>query len=57
MDHLEGRERDCLLLKADGGGIKRAGFMFGFDERLGLTAADNEKVDFRFFFAAHVSEF
>lgn len=57
MNHLEGKERSYLFLKADGGGIKRAGFMFGFDEHLGLTSADNEKFDFRFFFAAHVSEF
>lgn len=31
--------------------------MFGFGEHLGLTTADNEEGDFRFFFAAHVAEF
>lgn len=46
-------ERFCFLLKAGRIGIKRAGFMFGFGEHLGLTAADNEEADFRFFFAAH----
>lgn len=46
-----------MLLKADGVGIKRVGFMIGFGEHLGLTAADNEGINFRFFFAARVSEF
>ena len=46
--HLEDMERYCLFLKADGVGIKWAGFMFGFSAHLRLTAADNEEVDFRF---------
>ena len=57
MDHLEGMERSGLLLKAGGVGIKRAGFIFDFGASLGLTAADDEEVDFRFFFAARVLEF
>ena len=56
-DHLEGMERSSLLLKAGGVGIKRVGFIFDFGAPLGLTAADDEEVDFRFFFAARVSEF